>query len=326
MSRRNLTASAWLLIAALAIDSPRTAAAESEYPARMIKVVVPIPAGVVADTLPRILAERLSARWTQPVIIENRPGAALNLGAELVAKAPADGYTLLATPPGPLVISQTFYPKLGFDPGAFVPISIYADLPYVVVVRPKMPVSTLREFIAYAKANPGKINYGSSGTGSGLHLTAEMLARAADIRLVHVPYQGAAPALNDLLAGHIDMMVDNLGNSLPLVRDGKLKAVAVASEARVPELPDVEALAELFPGFYSSSWFAVVAPPKTPQSIASKVSRAIAETLKLPDVAKRFRDLAVMSVGTTPSETAAFLQRETERWRQVIVSKGIKPD
>jgi tripartite-type tricarboxylate transporter receptor subunit TctC len=175
---------ACMLCAALAITVPWTAFAQAEYPNRAIRFVVPIPPGVVADTLPRILAEKLSARWGQPVIIENRPGAALNLGAEVVAKAPPDGYTLLATPQGPLVISQSFFPKLGFDPGAFVPVSIYAELPYLLVVNPKVAASTLQELIAYAKANPGKINYASSGTGSSLHLTIEMLA--------HVPYQGAA--------------------------------------------------------------------------------------------------------------------------------------
>jgi tripartite-type tricarboxylate transporter receptor subunit TctC len=317
---------ACMLCAALAITVPWTAFAQAEYPNRAIRFVVPIPPGVVADTLPRILAEKLSARWGQPVIIENRPGAALNLGAEVVAKAPPDGYTLLATPQGPLVISQSFFPKLGFDPGAFVPVSIYAELPYLLVANPKVAASTLEELIAYARANPGKINYASSGTGSSLHLTIEMLAGTAGIRLVHVPYQGAAPALNDVLAGHVEMMVDNLGNSLPLVRQGRLKVLAVTGATRLPELPDVPAVAELFPGFYSTGWYAVVAPPRTPEAIASKLSLAIAEILQLPEVARRFRDLAITPTGTTPAETAAFLRQEADRWRQVIVSGGIKPD
>jgi tripartite-type tricarboxylate transporter receptor subunit TctC len=317
---------ACMLCAALAITVPWTAFAQAEYPNRAIRFVVPIPPGVVADTLPRILAEKLSARWGQPVIIENRPGAALNLGAEVVAKAPPDGYTLLATPQGPLVISQSFFPKLGFDPGAFVPVSIYAELPYLLVANPKVAASTLEELIAYARANPGKINYASSGTGSSLHLTIEMLAGTAGIRLVHVPYQGAAPALNDVLAGHVEMMVDNLGNSLPLVRQGRLKVLAVTGATRLPELPDVPAVAELFPGFYSTGWYAVVAPPRTPEAIASKLSLAIAEILQLPEVARRFRDLAITPTGTTAAETAAFLRQEADRWRQVIVSGGIKPD
>ena len=317
---------ACLLVAMLAIAEPWPASAQAEYPNRTIKFVVPIPPGVVADTLPRIIAEKLSAQWGQPVIIENRPGAALNLGAEVVAKASPDGYTLLATPQGPLVISQSFFPKLGFDPSAFVPVSIYAELPYLVVVNPKVPASTLQELIAYAKANPGKVNYASSGVGSSLHLTIEMLAGTAGIRVVHVPYQGAAPALNDVLAGHVEMMIDNLGNSLPLAREGKLKVLAVTGATRIPELPDVPAVAELYPGFFSTGWYAVVAPPKTPETIATKLSRAIAETLKLPDIVKRFRDLAITPTGTTSAEAAAFLRQEAARWRQVIVSRGIKPD
>jgi tripartite-type tricarboxylate transporter receptor subunit TctC len=183
----------------------------------------------------------------------------------------------------------------------------------------------LREFIAYAKANPGKVNYGSSGVGSTLHLTMEMLAGAAGLRLVHVPYTGAAPALNDLLAGHIDLMIDNLGNSLPLVREGKLRPLAIASPPRIPELPDVPAIAELFPGFYSSGWFGVVAPPNTPRPIADKLSQAIADVVKLPDVARRYSELAVQPAGMTPAQMSKFVREESERWGQVIAKSGIKP-
>ena len=302
------------------------AVAQDNFPTRTIKFVVPLPPGPTADVLPRILADKLAARWGQPVIVENRPGAANNIGAELVAKAEPDGYTLLATPPGPLVISQSFYPKLGFDPSAFVPISIFAAQPFVLVVNPRVPVSTLQELIAFAKANPEKINFASGGTGSSPHLTGEMFRIAAGIHILYVPYPGLGPAMTDLLAGRTDMMIDNLGNTLPHIQSGKLKALGVASETRIPELPDVPAIAEVFPGFYSSSWFAVVAPPKTPSNIADRLSHGIVETLRLPDVAKRFRDLSVTPVGTSPAETAAFLKRDAERWRDVIVSGGIKPE
>jgi tripartite-type tricarboxylate transporter receptor subunit TctC len=307
------------------VAAPAVAFAQAGYPNRTIRIVVPIPPGPVADVLPRLLAEKLSARWRQPVIVENRPGGALNLGAEAVAKATPDGYTLLATPPGPLAINQSFFPTLAFDPSAFVPISIFASLPYVLVVNPKVPASTLQELIAYAKANPDKINFASGGTGGGPHLTGEMLRLAASIRMVHVPYSGLGPAMTDLLAGHVDMLVDNLGNVLPRVREGKLKALGVGSETRSAELPDVPAIAEMFPGFRAMAWFAIVAPPNTPPDVAAKISEAIAETLRLPDVAKRFRDLSITSVGSSPEETAAFLKDETERWRKVISTAGIKP-
>jgi tripartite-type tricarboxylate transporter receptor subunit TctC len=310
---------------AFLVAAPVATFAQTTYPTRTIKIVVPIPPGPVADVLPRLLAEKLSARWGPPVIIENRPGAALNLGAEVVAKAPPDGYTLLATPPNPLVINQSFFPKLGYDPSAFVPISIFASLPYVLVVNPKIPASTLPELIAYAKANPNKINFASAGTGSGPHLTGEMLSLAASIRMVHVPYTGLGPAMTDLLAGHVDMLVDNLGNALPRVREGKLRALGVGSKTRIPELPNVPAIAEIFPGFDAMVWFAIVAPPKTPPDIAAKLSQAIAEALRLPDVAQRFRDLSITPVGSSPADTAAFLKEETERWRNVIIAGGIKP-
>jgi len=318
---RCILAATLLTVAAVA-----AAAAQSDYPRRTVKIVVPIPPGAALDLLPRILADKLSTRWGQPVIIENKPGAASNLGAEFVAKSEPDGYTLLASPANPLVISQTFYPKLGFDPEAFTPISIFATQPFVLLVNPKVPAKTLAELIAYAKANPGKLNFASPGTGTSPHLTGEMLWLAASIRVVHVPYPGLAPAMNDLVAGHVDVLIDNLGNSLPMIRDGKVRALGVANEARIPELPDVPAIAEMFPGFYSASWFAMVAPPKTAPAIAAKVSQAIAETLKLPDVAKRFSDLSITPVGTTPEETAAFLKRETERWHNVIVTGGIKTE
>ncbi len=223
-----------LVTATLLAAAPVAATARSDYPNRTVKIVVPAPPGAILDILPRIIADRLSARWGQSVVIENRPGAAQNLGAEAVAKAEPDGYTLLVTPPGPLVISQYYYPKLGFDPTAFVPVTIMVTVPPLLVVNPKVPVSTFQELIAYAKANPNKMTYGSPGAGSTPQLAMEKLMSAAGIRLVHVPYQGLAPAQRDLLAGHIDVMIDNLGNALPYIKDAKLKLLAVTTEARSP--------------------------------------------------------------------------------------------
>jgi tripartite-type tricarboxylate transporter receptor subunit TctC len=311
------------LIAAVGIAASEAMA--QTYPSRPIRVIVPLPPGANGDLMPRILGERLSARWGQPVVIENRPGAAQNLGAELAFRAEPDGHTLLATPQGPLVISQSFFPKLNFDPAQFVPVTIMATLPYILVAHPKVPVTSLAAFIDYAKANPGKLNYASPGTGSGPHLTGEMLRLATGIRMTHVPYSGLAPAITDLLAGHTDVMFDNLGNSLPLVQEGKLRGLAVTSAKRTPELPDIPAAAETYPDIQATSWFAIVAPPKTPRAIADKLSQALAEILRMPDVEKRWREMTLTPVGGTPDEIAAFFKVETERWRKVIVTGGIKP-
>lgn len=300
-------------------------AAPAEYPTRTIKIVVPLPPGAAADTLPRIIADKLSARWKQPVIIENHPGAASNLGAEIVAKAAPDGYTLLATPPGPLVISQSFYKKLPFDPTAFAPVSVIAALPNVLLVNPKVPASTVQELVVFAKANPNKLNYASAGIGSPPHLAVEMLMATAKIHLVHVPYKGLAPALNDLVAGRVDLMIDNLSNALPQIEAGNVRALAVGSETRIPQLPNVPAFSEIFPGFVSTTWFAIVAPPKTPSSVTAELSSAIAEALQLPDVRSRFQNLSSTPVGSSPAETAALFKRDAKHWHQVIVSAGIRP-
>jgi tripartite-type tricarboxylate transporter receptor subunit TctC len=308
----------------LGIEAPLNSFAQANYPSRTVKIIVPLPAGAAADVLPRVLADKLTIRWGQPVIIENRPGAGLKLGAEAVAKAAPDGYTLLATPSTPLTISQSLDPNLHFNPQAFVPISIFAETAYVLVVNPKVPVSTLSELIAFAKAKPDQINFASPGIGTGPHLTGEMLKLSASIQINHIPYKGLAPAMTDLLAGHVDMMFDNIGNTLALIKEGKLKALGVANKTRLEELPDVPAIAETFPGFYSTAWFGMVAPPTTAPHIASLISRDIAETLRLADVVKRFRDFSIKPLGTTLVDTAKFIKEDTERWRNVIAASGIK--
>jgi tripartite-type tricarboxylate transporter receptor subunit TctC len=296
-----------------------------DYPDRTIEIVVPTPPGANLDVLPRVIADKLAQRWGQTVVIENKPGASQILGAEYVAKAKPDGYTLLATPQGPLVISQSFYPKLRFDPAAFTPISIFAQQPLLLVANPHAPFSTLRELIAYAKANPGKVNFASPGIGSSPHLTGEMLQTDTGIRFTHVPYKGMAPLMVDLLAGRVDIAFNNLGNTSPLIRDGKVKVLAVASPERIPELPDTPAVAELYPGFYATSWFAFVAPPKAPPKIAAKLSRAIAETVRMPEVIGRYKQMGATPLGMSPAETAAFLKKETERWRKIILASHIGP-
>jgi tripartite-type tricarboxylate transporter receptor subunit TctC len=194
----------------------------------------------------------------------------------------------------------------------------------VLLASSKIPVSTLQELVAFAKANPGKLTYASPGAGTSPHLTGELLQAAAGIRTTHVPYKGLTPALTDLMAGRVDVMFDDLGNSLSYIRGGQVKALGVVSKTRIPELPDVPTIAETYPDFLATSWFAVVAPPKTPPEIADKLSRAIADTLRLPDVAKRLHDLSLTPIGGSPIETATFIKQDAERWRKVILSAGIR--
>jgi tripartite-type tricarboxylate transporter receptor subunit TctC len=303
-----------------------SAKAESDYPTRAIKIVVPTPPGPTLDSLPRLIAGHLSDRWKVPVIVENIPGAAQNLGSETVAKAEPDGYTILAAPKGPLAMSQYEFTKLNFDPDAFVPVTVFATQPTVLVASTKTPFDTLQSMIAYAKENPSRINYGSPGTGGSMQLMVEVLDKDKNIQMTHVPYKGVAPAEADLLAGHIDVMFDPLGSALPYIKAGKFKALGVTSKSRVAELPDVPAIAEVIPNYVYDEWFAFVAPPRTSPDIAAKFSQAVADTLRLPDVAQRFREVSVTPVGSSPSETAALLKKESDRWRTIIAQLGVKMD
>ena len=301
------------------------AARAQEWPAKPVRIIVPFPAGGSADLMPRILGEKLSGKWGQPVVVENRAGAAGNIGAEYVYRAEPDGYTLLSSSPPPLAINRLLYPKLSFDSTQFVPMSVMAAIPNVLLVHPKVPANSVEELIAYAKANPGKLNYASQGNGTTSHLTAELFKqRAGGLQIAHIPYKGTAPALTDLLGGQVDMMCDNLGVSLPHVRSGKLKALAVASAKRIASLPGVPALAETFPGFEAIAWFAIVGPPRTPSAIAEKVGADVREALKLPEVQKRLAELSAEPMALGPADTRAFIRRETERWAAVIRTAGVK--
>jgi len=320
MSNRILFAAALAVAVAVPVQA-------QDYPARPIRIIVPFPPGGSADLMPRIFGEKLASRWGQPVVIDNRPGAAGNIGAEIVFKAEPDGYTLLSAPPPPLVINQSLYPKLGFDPTQFVTVSIMAAIPNVLLAHPRLAAGTVQELIAHAKANPDKLNYSSQGSGTTSHLTTEMFKTVAGgLKITHVPYKGTAPALAALLGGEVGLMFDNLGVSLPHALGGRLRALAVCSERRVATLPQVPAMVEIFPGFVSIAWFGIVAPPKTSPKIAAMLSAAVVEALKLPDVAKRLNDLSAEPVGSTPAAMADFMKHDAERWRKVIQSAGVKVD
>jgi tripartite-type tricarboxylate transporter receptor subunit TctC len=314
-----------ITLAALAAAIPAAAIAQ-DYPSRPIRIIIPVTAGGLMDVLARLLGEKLQAKWRQPIIVEARPGASGNIGAEAVARADPDGYTLLMSAPPPLAMNQRLFPKLGFDPRAFVPVTVIATVPNILVVRPSLPVSDFHGLIAFARSNPDKLSYASTGSGSTPHLTAEMLKLATDTRMVHVPYRGVPPAFTDLIGGQVDMMFANLGDSLPHIKSARVKALAVGSRMRVAVLPDVPAISELLPGLVSETWYALVAPPKTAPEIAEKLSAAVVEALRAPEVARRIGELSATPVGLSPSETAAFIQQESERWGRIITSAGVKAD
>jgi tripartite-type tricarboxylate transporter receptor subunit TctC len=326
-SRRRLARGcigAGLALAAMLAALPQADA--QDYPSRPVKIIVPFPAGGTADVMPRVIGEWLSRKWGQPVVVENRTGAAGNIGAEAVAKAEPDGYTLLSAPPPPLVINQNLYPKLGFDPSEFVPIVIMGRVPNALVVNPKLPLNSVAEVIAYAKANPGKLTSATQGNGTTSHLTSELFQMMADVKFQHVPYRGSAPALTDLVAGSVDLMFDNLGVSLPLVRGGQLKLLGVATPKRMASLPDVPTIAETLPGFESAAWFAIVAPPKTPQVVVDKINADVNEALRQSDIVQRLTQLSAEPIGGTPQATAAYMREEIERWHKVIKAANVKLD
>jgi tripartite-type tricarboxylate transporter receptor subunit TctC len=302
-----------------------SAAAQEVYPSRVVRIVVPFPAGGTADILPRIVAERLSEQWRQPVIVENRAGAGGNIGAEAVAGAAPDGYVLLASPPGPIAINDTLYKKLPFQPSKFEPVIVLGTVPNVLAVKPAFPAKTAQELIAHVRANPGAVNFASQGNGSTSHLSAMLFQKLTGTEMRHVPYRGTTPALQDLMGNHVDLFFDNLGSSLPLHTAGNVRILAVGSPSRVASLPDVPTLAEAgVAGFQSITWFAVMAPPGTPTALAETINKAFAAALALPEVREHFAKMGVQAVGGSVSETARFIAGERERWGEVVRAADIK--
>src|ERR1700755_581284 len=302
--------------------------AAANYPNRPIKIVVCVPAGGAVDVVTRIVADSLQRKFGQPVVVENRGGAAGNIGAEYAFHADPDGYTLLAAQPAPLTINPLLYKTLNYDPAKFVPLAIMTTIPNVLLVRPDFPAKTLQEFIAYAKANPGKINYASQGIGTTSHLTAALLERMAGIKLEHVPYKGTGPALNDLIASHVDMIFMEVASAIKLHQSNNARILAVAAEKRIATLPDVPTVDEAagVKGFTSASWNALAAPPKTPPAIVAKLNAAINEALKSPEAQAHFAALDLRAVGGTPDDAAAYIRSETKVWSGVIAQAGIQPN
>lgn len=310
-----------LLAAAMAFTLPVHA---QDFPNKPIRMVVPYSPGGGTDIVARLLAEKLQRKWGHAVIVDNRPGAGGNLGAGAVFAAAPDGYTILFTAQGPLVVNKSLYAKLTYDPDAFVPVSLVTVAYSVLLVNPKMSANSVQQLIAFAKANPGRLNYASQGIGTAAHLIAELFKSMAGVRIVHIPYKGTGPALTDLVAGQVDMMFGELAAADPYIRSDKLRALAVSSEKRNPSLPNVPAMSEALPGFVVTSWWAIVAPPGTTPAIANSLSSAIAESLKQPDLARRLVDMSMVATGSTPAELGLFIKKEGKRWGDVIRAAGVQ--
>jgi tripartite-type tricarboxylate transporter receptor subunit TctC len=315
-----------IAIASCLLALPIAAAGQDEFPGKAVRIIVPFPAGTVADIFPRIIAPRLAERWKQPVIVENRVGASGNVGAEALFHAEPDGHTLLASPPPPLVVNHNLFTKLAFDPGSFVPVSVLCRVPNVLVVRPLVPAATVEELLALARADPDRLNYASTGNGGTPHLTSEHFKSVTGARMVHVPYSGLSQAVGDLLGGQVDLMFAPLPGVAQHMKAGRLKALAVGGRSRIAEFPSLPTLEETLPGFISDTWYALVAPPRTPARIAATISADIREVLAMPEVIDKFRQLSAIPDGASPQATADLLEQEARRWREVIRANGIKPD
>jgi tripartite-type tricarboxylate transporter receptor subunit TctC len=303
------------------------AAAQSGYPVRPVKFVVPFPGGGINDVLARIVGDKLSAKWGQPVVVENRTGAGGNIGAEAAAQAEPDGYTILVAPPGPLAINRHLYRHLSYDSQAFVPIMLIGSVPNLVIVRKELPVNSVKELIAYIKQNDGKVNYGSQGSGATPHLTAEMFMTMTGTRMTHVPYRGETLVLNDMMGGHVDLFFGNISAALALYRAGKVKVLAVTDKARAAAIPEVPTTAEAgLPGLVSIGWFGMAGPANMKPELADFISRAANDALKLDDVQKKFRAVGVEPIGGTPAAMAAFVKEESARWGEVIKKNNIVLD
>ena len=320
----------WMLffgIAAFAFGAPASAQAPA-YPTKPVRIVVPFPAGGATDILARAVAQKLTETWGQAFVVDNRPGAGGNIGSELVAKAAPDGYTLEMGTVGTHAINASLYAKMPYDHVKdFAPIILVAGVPNVLVVNPAVPVNSVQELIAYAKANPGKLNFASSGSGTSIHLSGELFKVMAGVQMTHIPYKGSAPALADLLGGQVQLMFDNLPPSLPQIKGGKLRALGVTSAARAPALPDTPTIAESgLPGFEASSWFGLLAPAGTPPAIIAKLNTEIAKWLASPEAREKLVAIGANIAGGTPEDFARHIRVETAKWAKVVKESGAKVD
>jgi tripartite-type tricarboxylate transporter receptor subunit TctC len=298
-----------------------------DYPNRPVKIVVSVPAGGGVDTVTRIFAGKLEQRLGQPFVIENRGGAGGNIGAQTVYNAEPDGYTLLATQPAPITSNIALYRKLSFDPVALEPVAVMSKFPNVLLVRQEFPAKTVQEFLAHVRANPGKVTFASQGPGTTSHLTAELFSSLTQTKMLHVPYRGTGPALNDLVAGHVDLIFMELSSAVKLHEAAKARILAVATDRRLDILPDIPTMVDIgFPDFVSDTWNAISAPPKTPAAVIAKLNRTINDIIGDAGTKARFRELNIIAAGGSPEDMARLKRQETERWSKVIREAGIVPE
>ena len=321
---RNITR---LLTAALISTSVMMPAVAQQYPTKPIKLILPFPTGGATDVMSRILAEKLTPRLGQTVIVENKPGAGTMLASEYVAKAPADGYTLLMAASS-LVIAPSLYSKVNYDPiKDFTPVTQVAAVIHLVVVNPNLPVKSIQDLIAYLKANPGKVSYGSTGSGTSTHLEAELFKKMAGVEIQHIPYKGSTPALADLVGGQTSMMFDPIASSKPYLESGRLRALAVTTGQRSVSAPELPTVAESgLPGYEAMPWLGIVAPAGTPKVVVDRLYKEVSEVLKMQDVKDRFKSLGLDIIGNTPAQFATFIALDQKKWAQVIQDSGAKVD
>jgi tripartite-type tricarboxylate transporter receptor subunit TctC len=296
--------------------------AQGAYPSRLVRIIVPFPPGSGTDILARLLSDHLARKWNASVITENMPGASGNLGAAEVFRAAPDGHTLLLCPPGPIATNKFLFKDLHYDASRWVAISWLTTVPYVLIARKSFD-GGFKELMAEAKANPSKLTAAMPGPGGTAHLSAAYLEAMAGVKLVHVPYRGLGPAMNDIVAGHVDMMFDTFTTSLPQHRAERVKMVAVASPERLSAVPDVPAIAEFYPGYRSITWFGIVAPPNTPDALAERINRDVAEVMRQPTFSSRLREMQMEAVGSTREEAVKFFAEEAALWGKVIMDANI---
>lgn len=317
---------AGVVLAALVL-APVTLRAQS-YPSKPIRLIIPFPPGGSTDILGRSLAQKLSESWGQQVLVDNRGGAGGTIGADLAAKAPADGYTLLMGHIGTLAVNVALYPKLSYDPVRdFAPVSMVALVPNVLVVHPALPVKNVTELIAYAKANPGKLNYSSGGNGSAAHLAVEYFKLQTKTEIVHVPYKGTGPSVTDLIAGQVSMTMTGAPAVMPHVQSGRIRALGVSSPQRIPALAQIPSVAEAgVPGFDATQWYGVVAPAGTPKDVIAKLNAEIRKIMQSKEMLDRLNTEGAIAAAGTPEQFGAYIKNEIMRWGVVVKAAGMKAD